>query len=221
MSRLEAPVASSSIARRRPVESAAAAGIVFSFTSVASLVLLRATPYRSDAEVTAWRIDDANRTRLAIGLSLASVAAVALLWFVAVVRRRVGDREDRFFATAFLGSAIVYACLWAVGTTLFAASALVAGGELDLESGRLADAVATGLLFVVGPRIQAVFVASSATIFLRTSVLPNWLGYLGYVAAVILFTVPIIASPLGLAMPVYVLVVSVTILVVRSRFDRV
>jgi hypothetical protein len=29
------------------------------------------------------------------------VSAVAFLWFVAVIRRRVGDREDRFFVTVF------------------------------------------------------------------------------------------------------------------------
>ena len=35
-------------------------------------------------------------------------AGVFFLWFVGVIRDRFGDREDRFFATVFLGSSILF-----------------------------------------------------------------------------------------------------------------
>jgi hypothetical protein len=40
------------------------------------------------------------------------------LWFVAVIRDQIGEREDRFFATVFLGSGVIFVAL------LFAASAV-------------------------------------------------------------------------------------------------
>ena len=48
-------------------------------------------------------------------------AGIAFLWFVGVLRDRVGELEDRFFATVFLGSGLLF-----VGT-LFVAAALAAG----------------------------------------------------------------------------------------------
>lgn len=208
---------SSAIARTRPVEAAAAAGIVYSVTSVVALVLLDAAPFVWDPDATAPDPDDADRRALALGLGVASIAAVALLWFVAVVRRRVGDREDRFFSTAFLGSAIVYVGLWLVGAANLAAPAMVGADQLDRAAVRFGHAVTIALLLVVGPRIQAVFVASAATIFLRTNALPTWVGYLGYAVAAVLFLIPVVESSVGLGMPVFVLVVSVTILAVRRR----
>jgi len=204
------------LTRRRPVESAAAAGIVFSVTSVIALVLLRALPHQWGDKAAVWRADEANHRELAFGLGLASIAAVALLWFVAVVRRRVGELEDRFFSTVFLGSAIVYVCVWLVAAANLAAPAMARGDALSPEVIKFADAIAAGLLLSVGPRIQAVFVASASTIFLHTSVLPNWVAYLGYTVAAVLFVVPLVASPMGLAMPVFVFATSLMILVLRQ-----
>jgi hypothetical protein len=48
-------------------------------------------------------------------------AGIAFLWFVGVVRDRIGEAEDRFFATVFLGSGLLF-----VGM-LFVASAVPAG----------------------------------------------------------------------------------------------
>jgi hypothetical protein len=180
---------------------------------------LRALPYEWGDDATRWRADDDNHFRLALGLGLSSIAAVALLWFVAVVRRRVGEREDQFFSTAFFGSALVYICIWLVGTTCLAAPAIIDQGALDLGAIRLAESIAVGLMLVVGPRIQAVFVASASTIFLRTAVLPNWVAYVGYAAALILFVVPLVSSPFGLAMPIFVLLTSATILLLRQRLS--
>ena len=52
------------------------------------------------------------------GLYLAPFAGIMFLWFVAVIRDQVGEREDRFFATVFFGSGILFVAL------LFVASAI-------------------------------------------------------------------------------------------------
>ena len=44
-------------------------------------------------------------------------AGIAFLWFLAVLRRRIGHGEDQFFATVFLGSGFLYIAM------LFAADA--------------------------------------------------------------------------------------------------
>ena len=52
------------------------------------------------------------------GLYLAPFAGIMFLWFVAVIRDQIGEREDRFFATVFFGSGILFVAL------LFVASAI-------------------------------------------------------------------------------------------------
>ena len=48
-------------------------------------------------------------------------AGIAFLWFIGVLRDRLGEFEDRFFSTVFLGSGLLFLAM------LFA-SAAVAGG---------------------------------------------------------------------------------------------
>ena len=48
---------------------------------------------------------------------------IAFLWFIAVVRDRLGKLEDRFFATVFLGSGLLY-------IAMFYASGALGGGLL-------------------------------------------------------------------------------------------
>ena len=38
-------------------------------------------------------------------------SGIAFLWFIAVVRHLIGDREDRFFATVFLGSGLLFVAM--------------------------------------------------------------------------------------------------------------
>ena len=52
------------------------------------------------------------------GLYLAPFAGIMFLWFIAVIRDQIGEREDRFFATVFFGSGILFVAL------LFVASAI-------------------------------------------------------------------------------------------------
>jgi hypothetical protein len=49
------------------------------------------------------------------------LAEAGHLWFICVLRDRIGPGEDRFFATVFLGSGLV------IVATFFAAEAVAAG----------------------------------------------------------------------------------------------
>jgi hypothetical protein len=213
--------------KARSVESAAIAGIVYAVLAFTALTLLTRLPSLSlsSDEIAAWYRDAGNRAPVVLGLNLAAISSIAFLWFVAVIRRRIGDREDRFFATVFLGSGIFYVATWLVAASLLAAAAvapdLFAGAAADKASHTLAAGSAGGLLLVAGPRVQAVFVLTTSTLILRTKVMPRWLAFFGYALGLALFVTPLIIQPIGLGFPAWVLVVSVTILFSRSAASPV
>jgi hypothetical protein len=212
------PVAS----RIRSIEAAAVAGLVFAVLSFISLLLFSSPPDPAapDSEIIAWYTDPANRALLTLGLSLSVVSAISFLWFVAVIRRRVGDREDKFFATVFLGSGILLTGIMLVGSATLASGAVTA----DLADGRVPDAsvlaalggLGTSLLLLVLPRIQAVFVVSTSTLALRSNAFSRWLSYFGYGIALVMFFNPILTEPIGLAFPVWVGVLSIALLARKS-----
>jgi hypothetical protein len=205
----------------RSIESAAAAGVVYAVLTVLALILGKRFPSLalSDEELTAWFDDDANKASLIGVLTLASIGSIAFLWFVAVIRRRLGDLEDRFFATVFLASGILYVAVWLIGAAALAAPA-VAVTQLDAAavspaSASLAGGLSSALILVVAPRLQAVFIFSTSTVIIRSRVLPSWLGFVGYATGIVLFVVPLITQPFGYLFPVWVLAVSAVLLVNR------
>ena len=215
------PVDHPAAVRARSIEAAALAGICYSILAVLALTRISSYPSLdlSESELTAWFDDDLNQALLAGALGLTSVSAIAFLWFVAVIRRRLGNREDRFFATVFFGSGIAYVAVWLVGAAVLAGPAIAMtmldAAEVTPASASLAGGVAAALLLVVAPRIQAVFIFTTSAVILRSHVLPSWLAFAGYVAGVVMFLAPLVFAPLGYVFPVWVFVVSVVLLIVR------
>jgi len=127
---------------------------------------------------------------VSIALNLVPFAGIAFLWLIGVIRDRIGGREDRFFATVFLGSGLLF-----VGM-LFVAAA-VAGGLITVSSSRSsgapgADTLALGrsatsiLLNVYAMRMAAVFTLTTVTIARRTEIVSRWLVAAGVATAVVL-----------------------------------
>src|SRR4051794_2917335 len=78
----------------RTPRAAAVAGILFSVLLITALTLLRLSAPRSPATAGIWLTNSANRTTVAIGLNLVPFAGIAFLWFMGVLRDRIGERED-------------------------------------------------------------------------------------------------------------------------------
>src|SRR6516165_10479030 len=99
----------------RTPRAAAIAGVLFALLLAATLALIRlATP--SDAgEVGAWLNDPSRKRMIVLALNLVPFAGIAFVWFIGVVRDRIGQREDRFFATVFLGSGLLFVAMLFVG----------------------------------------------------------------------------------------------------------
>src|SRR5262249_20233942 len=90
---------------------AAIVGIVFSVVLATSQVLIRLAIAATPEETGVWRSDSAHRTFLGVALYLVPFAGIAFLWFIGVIRDRMGAQEDRFFATVFLGSGLLFVAM--------------------------------------------------------------------------------------------------------------
>jgi|RhiMethySRZTD1v2_1073278.scaffolds.fasta_scaffold87328_3 hypothetical protein len=212
-----------SIDRRLETPRAAGvAGLAFAVLFVASIVLLHKHPSSgsSAAEIRDFYVRGGAGGVALVGVYLAPFSGIAFLWFIAVVRNLIGEREDRFFATVFLGSGLLFVAM------LFAAAgvggALLAAVRFEDEPVPSAETVVTirslafGFLFVYAMRMAAVFMIVVSTIARRLGVFPGWLVAAGYVAALVLLLNVSYLEPLVLVFPAWVAAVSIVILTART-----
>jgi len=193
---------------------AAVAGMLFSVLLIASYVLvwvsIPANPGAQDLDVIT------HSKKISLALNLLPFAGIAFLWFIAVVRNRLGALEDRFFATVFLGSGLLYIGMLFTSAALAGAliGILVNAPEILTQPGAyaLGRAEIYQTMNVYGIKMAGVFMFSTSTILLRTSIVPRWMAFLGYfLSAVLLLSIGIIRW-IPLVFPVWVLLISVAIL---------
>lgn len=206
-------------AQLRAPRAAAIAGIVFALLLITSFVLLRRSVPSDPLEAGAWL--EKNSATVALALNLVPFAGIAFLWFMGVLRDRLGDLEDRFFATVFLGSGLLFLAM------LFASSA-IAGGIIiaySADPSRLlgsttfvfARAIAYEIMNVYGIKMAGVFMIVTSTLATRTRFISRWIALLGYaLAALLLFSGRRIEG-IMLVFPLWVLLISVHILVDNLR----
>jgi hypothetical protein len=96
-------------ARLKTPRAAAIAGILFSVLLIAGLLLFRLSVRADPLEAGAWLKTSSNT--IALALNLIPFAGITFLWFIAVLRDRLGGLEDRFFATVFLGSGLLFVAM--------------------------------------------------------------------------------------------------------------
>ena len=95
---------------------AAVAGIIFSVLYGGSTILIRsAVPADPASE---FSLDARRLDSISLALNLIPYAGIAFLWFVGVIRDRLGDNEDRLFSTVFLGSGLLFLAMTFVGAAL-------------------------------------------------------------------------------------------------------
>ena len=100
--------------------SPAAAGIVFALLFGTTLTLLR-TAIPADADTGTDRLDE-SAPQLRTSLTLRPFAGIAFLLLIGVIRDRLGDYEDRFFATGLLGSGLLFLTMVFVATAIAGAA---------------------------------------------------------------------------------------------------
>lgn len=206
----------------RAPRAAGVAGIAFSVVFVAALLLLRLALRRgfgldeSDSSASV-----ANSDLAAAGLYLMPFAGIAFLWFIAAVRNQLGEREDKFFATVFFGSGLLFIAMLFAGAA--AAGGVVAGAALG-EGAEVSSAAVTfgrsfgyTLLFVYATKAAGVFAITTSTVIRALPGWPRWLSLLGFASGLVLLFSVTFWEAILLLFPLWVTVVSIYVLVAEHR----
>jgi hypothetical protein len=208
----------------RAPKAAGVAGLLFAVLFTGTLLMLRA-PVKGPTEALAQWYEGGARSRIVImGLYAIPFAGIAFLWFIGVVRDRIGSREDRLFATVFLGSGLLFvAMLFAAAATASAMAlrldALGDSAPVDPAVLQFAQALTSAFLYVYAARAAGVFMIVTSSITLRTRAVPRWVGYAGYVIALLLLLSIREFQIIMLLFPLWVALVSVFILVTPPSGD--
>jgi len=197
----------------------AVAGILFAALFGISIVLIRLSVLAGSAEVPAWTANTLSRATLA--LRLIPFACIFFLWFVGVIRDRLGAFEDKFFATVTLGSALVFVAL-----TL--ASSAITGGLFYIYSTSGSQALPLGVYPFVHSiinlafnnytvKMASVFMFSLGTLWRSTGVMPRPLSWITYLLALVMLVGFSQSLWMLLIFPTWVLLVSVYILITNMQ----
>ena len=200
---------------------AGVAGIVFSILFALALVLLRQSLGRGlDTETVLRNVTGSGSTPALVGLYLVPFAGIAFLWFIGVVRDRIGEREDKFFATVFFGSGLLFVAMIFAGAAVL--GGLVAGNRFgtaaptSIATVGFARSVGYAFIFVFAAKAAGVFTLATSTI-IRRSRWPRWTSLSGYATAAVLIASISFFEPIVIIFAVWVAAISMHVLVSGGR----
>jgi hypothetical protein len=203
----------------RTPRAAAVAGILFALLYGASLVLIRLSIPADLAANTAWL--ETNAKTVSLALNLVPYAGIAFLWFIGVIRDHLGDLEDRFFATVFLGSGLMFLALTFVGAALaggmLSSFAILSSSMIENSLYTYSRAVMYNVINIYAIRMSGVFMISLGTIWLRTGLMHRGWAFLSYGLALVLLLSISFSAWVTLIFPAWVLAISISFLVLNLR----
>ena len=197
---------------------ASVAGLLFALFFTGALLLLRSQPMitANDAELASLYASGRDLGAMIGGLYLAPFAGIMFLWFVAVIRDQIGEREDRFFATVFFGSGIIFVGVLfasaAVASTPVVGYRYLGQGAPTAAEMEVVRGLAYTLLFAFATRAAAVFMLATATVGIRSGTFPRWFTWTGYLLGLALLLAVVFWDWVILVLPLWVAVVSLFIL---------
>lgn len=207
----------------RSPRAAAVAGIVYSILMFIIMILTRRAGNVQPQDVTREILETWSGT-FSLVLIMMPFAGIAFLWFTGIIRDRLRDREDRFFATIFFGSGIIYVLLiylWsAILGTIMRTTTLETLGEVNLLS---SDILTFGVILMneingnFAVRMSGVYMSAVGTMWNRTKLMPRWLALMTYILAAGFLVAADRFREARLIFPAWVLVVSVYILILNYR----
>ena len=206
-------------ARLKTPRAAALAGIIFSVLLMAIILLLRVSIPANPLDAGAWLA--ASSGPVALALNLMPVAGVSFLWFIGVLRDRLGLREDRFFATVFFGSGLLFLAMLFAAAAVIGAILRVFAAEpnamLNSATLHIARALAYDLVNIYAIKMAGVFMISTSTVTIYTGMAPRWMALLGFTLALILLVGSYYLAWSVVVLPLWVLLISVHILIDNLR----
>ena len=195
-----------------------AAGALAAVTFVVGLLFIADSPddNDTDAQILAWYGDHGHRVGIVVGAFLLAFCGLFFLWFAGGLRQRLRAAEGpggRLTHIAFGGAVVFVAMLW-IGAAALAA--VPAGQELGnlpplqtADIARYLGSVGFGSILLFGAFGAIALIDAVSIVIRRTGILPMWLAYLGFVAAVVLLFA-VVFIPI-VALPIWVLATSVVL----------
>ena len=200
---------------------AGVAGIIFAVLFILALALLsRVVGVSLETEQVMENLYGSSSTPALVGLYMVPFAGIAFIWFIGVIRDRIGEREDRFFATVFLGSGLLFVAMLFAGAAVL--GGLIAGNRFgiaaptNIETVGFARSVGYSFLFVYSAKVAGVFMLATSTI-VRRSRWPRWTYLSGFIGAAVLILSVSFFEPTVLLLPAWVAAISCYVLVTGGR----
>ena len=194
--------------------------MLFSLLLIAVFSHLRISVPADPQEPGSWLRTNSNT--IALALNLVPFAGIAFLWFISVLRDRLGALEDRFFATVFLGSGLLFLSM------LFTAAAAVGGilmafaaqpeELINSATFHFARAATYNLVNIYMIKMAGVFMITVSTLAIYTGFASRWSAILGYVLALFLLIGSYYMSWSFVVFPLWVLLMS--FLILRDNIRR-
>ena len=204
--------------RLRSIESAALAGLVCALGWTLAFRGLLASPGldATRRELVRYYADPANGTAAVAWLQVVVLSTIAFLWFVGVVRARIGEQRWRLPGTVFFGGSVLLAGLMFVGTSLLAAPGVMAAlsdQTPDPGAAAMLRAAAAVVLSIFLPRIATLLMFSTAILGRASGALPTWLVVVTGLVGVFELVNVTVSTPSLYVLPAWIATVSVVLLV--------
>jgi len=200
-------------------KAAAIAGMLFSVLLITVFLLLRTSIPADPQEPGSWLRTNSNTVALAVNLM--PFAGIAFLWFIGVLRDRLGQLEDRFFATVFFGSGLLFLAMLftaaAIAGAILIAFAMEPQELIGSATFHFARAAAYSLVNVYMIKMASVFMITTSTVAIYTGIAPRWLAVFGYVLSLLLLFGSYYFSWSFLVFPLWVFLISLCILIDNIR----
>jgi hypothetical protein len=204
----------------RSPRSAAIAGIIFSLLMTIGMVLMYGITRAVPEDVTRDWLESYSGAA-SVALTMVPFAGIAFLWFTGVIRDRLGEHEDRFFATIFLSSGIITVVLLFIWAAIFGAimsmASVAAVGLADDDIYIFGFALMNRIIGNYTLRVAGVYMTAIATLWTRSGIMPRWLTIITYVLALGFLVAASWAREARFIFPAWVFVVSVYILILNYR----
>ena len=204
----------------RSPRAAALAGIGYSILMITGLILTSSITRVRLEDITLDLLESWYR-KASLVILMVPFAGIAFLWFTGVIRDRLGEHEDRFFATLFYGSGIIQVMLLFIWGAIFGAvmvaRTMTAVGLIDNGIYIFSFALMNEIIGKYALRMAGIYMTAIATLWTRTGIMPRWFGFLTLILALGFLLAAERFREARFIFPAWVFVVSVYVLVTNFR----
>lgn len=203
----------------RTPRAAAIAGILFAVLYGTVIVLIGQAVPVSPTDAGTWLTNSSQRDSVGLALNLVPFAGIFFLWSIGVLRDQLGAKEDKFFATLFLGTGLLFVGMLFVMAAHTGALLILAAqnqGRPSMDVWTFGRATAYNLMSIYATRMAGVFVLTTSTLALKTGLFPRWLALTGSATGLLLLLAAGLIPWLEVAFPIWVLAVNIYGLVAKA-----